>query len=52
MYADFLDLTLEDVGSRIEVTFTPVRNDGARGNPQSTVSDIIMPGRNFVFRFS
>ncbi|XP_057544940.1 187-kDa microtubule-associated protein AIR9 [Amaranthus tricolor] len=40
---DFLDLTLEDVASRIEVTFTPVRNDGARGNPQSTVSDIIMP---------
>ncbi|KAL2930498.1 hypothetical protein RDABS01_035908 [Bienertia sinuspersici] len=44
LYADdFLDIALDDVGCHIELIFTPVRNDGARGIPQSLVSDIIMP---------
>lgn len=40
---EFLDLALDDVGSCIEVNFTPVRNDGARGISQRIISDIIMP---------
>lgn len=40
---DSLDLTLDDVGSRIEIIFTPVRNDGVRGIPKSIISDVIMP---------
>nr|KYP38707.1 hypothetical protein KK1_040034 [Cajanus cajan] len=40
---DFLDLTLEDVGTCIEIIYTPVRKDGIRGNPKSIVSDLISP---------
>ncbi|KNA25666.1 hypothetical protein SOVF_002920 [Spinacia oleracea] len=40
---DFLDLALDDVGSRIEIIFAPVRSDGARGIPRSIISDIILP---------
>lgn len=40
---DFLDLTLEDVGARIEIIYTPVRKDGTKGSPKSIVSDLISP---------
>lgn len=39
-----LELTLADVDCRIEVTFTPVREDGLQGSPKSVSSDIILPG--------
>jgi len=45
MFAEMLNLALEDVGCRIEVIFTPVRRDGATGFPRSVISDVIMPGR-------
>lgn len=47
IFSEFLDLALDDVGSCIEVNFTPVRNDGARGISQRIISDIIMPGMLF-----
>uniref|UniRef100_A0A803N0W9 Uncharacterized protein n=1 Tax=Chenopodium quinoa TaxID=63459 RepID=A0A803N0W9_CHEQI len=40
---DYLDLTLDDVGSCIEIIFTPVRGDGIRGISQSIISDVIIP---------
>ncbi|KAH9610756.1 hypothetical protein KSS87_003287, partial [Heliosperma pusillum] len=40
---DCLVLALDDVGCCIEVTFTPVRNDGIIGIPKSVISDVIMP---------
>ncbi|KAI4312428.1 hypothetical protein MLD38_037238 [Melastoma candidum] len=40
---DFLDLSLDDVGTYIELTYNPVRNDGMRGTPKSLVSDIVAP---------
>ncbi|KAL0011814.1 hypothetical protein SO802_006922 [Lithocarpus litseifolius] len=42
-FADFLDLTLEDVGRCIELVYTPVRQDGMKGSPSSISSDIIAP---------
>ncbi|KAJ4976364.1 hypothetical protein NE237_001470 [Protea cynaroides] len=39
----FLDLTLEDVGRRVELVYTPVRRDGIKGIPRSIVSDEIVP---------
>ncbi|KAL5197898.1 hypothetical protein ABZP36_001410 [Zizania latifolia] len=39
-----LDLTLDDVGSRIELVFTPVRDDGLQGSPKNILSDTILPG--------
>lgn len=44
LLADFLDLTLEDVGRCIELVYTPVRQDGTKGSPRSILSDIIAPG--------
>ncbi|XP_047148992.1 187-kDa microtubule-associated protein AIR9 isoform X1 [Vigna umbellata] len=41
--ADFLDLTLEDVGACIEIIYTPVRKDGIKGSPKHIVSDLISP---------
>lgn len=41
---DFLDLTLEDVGERIELVYTPVRKDGLKGTPRSVMSNPIAPG--------
>ncbi|KAE8647759.1 187-kDa microtubule-associated protein AIR9 [Cucumis sativus] len=41
---EFLDLTLDDVGSHIELVYTPVRDDGMKGNPRSIISDAIAPG--------
>ncbi|XP_078162701.1 outer arm dynein light chain 1 protein isoform X2 [Carex rostrata] len=41
---EFLDLTLDYIGSQIELVFTPVRNDGQRGSPVSVISDVIIPG--------
>ncbi|KAJ6813130.1 187-kDa microtubule-associated protein AIR9 [Iris pallida] len=40
---DFLDLTLEDVGRRIELVYTPVRNDGLKGSPKKITSNIVAP---------
>ncbi|KAL9224400.1 hypothetical protein vseg_000436 [Gypsophila vaccaria] len=40
---DYLDLALDDVGCCIEITFTPVRNDGSQGIPKAIISDVIMP---------
>ncbi|KAJ6832033.1 187-kDa microtubule-associated protein AIR9 [Iris pallida] len=40
---DFIDLTLEDVGRRIEVVYTPVRSDGLRGSPKNIISSVIAP---------
>ncbi|KAG6695757.1 hypothetical protein I3842_09G113900 [Carya illinoinensis] len=42
-FADFLDLTLEDVGRCVELVYTAVRQDGMKGSPRSIVSDIIAP---------
>lgn len=41
---DFLDLTLEDVGERIELVYTPVRKDGLKGTPRRVISNPIAPG--------
>ncbi|XP_059596141.1 187-kDa microtubule-associated protein AIR9 isoform X2 [Vitis vinifera] len=41
---EFLNLTIEDVGKVIELVYTPVRNDGIRGNPRSVISEVIAPG--------
>lgn len=41
---DYLDLSIDDVGACIELVYTPVRKDGARGSPKSIISDIIVPG--------
>ncbi|XP_064970578.1 187-kDa microtubule-associated protein AIR9-like isoform X1 [Musa acuminata AAA Group] len=40
---DYLDLSIDDVGACIELVYTPVRKDGARGSPKSIISDIIVP---------
>lgn len=45
LLADFLDLTLEDVGACIEIIYTPVRKDGIKGIPKHIVSDLISPGK-------
>ncbi|KAH9288233.1 hypothetical protein KI387_032350, partial [Taxus chinensis] len=38
---EVLDLTCEDVGSRIELVFTPVRKDGSIGKSQRVISDVV-----------
>ncbi|KAL3612128.1 hypothetical protein D5086_003148, partial [Populus alba] len=40
---EFLDLTLKDVGKHIELVYTPIRKDGAKGSPQTILSDVIAP---------
>nr|DAD37235.1 TPA_asm: hypothetical protein HUJ06_007876 [Nelumbo nucifera] len=40
---DFLDLTLDDVGRRIELVYTPVRIDGMKGSPRSVLSEVVAP---------
>ncbi|PON54757.1 LRR domain containing protein [Parasponia andersonii] len=40
---EFLDLTLDDVGTCIELVYTPIRDDGMKGNPRSILSDVIAP---------
>lgn len=40
---EYLDLTVGDVGGRIELLYTPARIDGLRGTPVRAVSDIISP---------
>ncbi|RDX87861.1 187-kDa microtubule-associated protein, partial [Mucuna pruriens] len=40
---EFFDLTLEDVGARIKIIYTPVRKDGIKGSPKSILSDLISP---------
>ena len=44
LLADFVDLTLDDVGTCVELVYTPMRKDGMRGNPKSIQSDVIAPG--------
>lgn len=39
---EVLELSCEDVGSRIELIFTPVRKDGSVGTSQRVVSDVIL----------
>lgn len=41
---DTVTLTLEDVGCRIKLVYTPVRKDGVTGAPQTVVSDIVIDG--------
>ncbi|XP_031264195.1 187-kDa microtubule-associated protein AIR9 isoform X1 [Pistacia vera] len=41
---EFLDLTFDDVGRRIELVYSPVRKDGIKGSPKTIVSDVIAPG--------
>ncbi|WOL15331.1 microtubule-associated protein [Canna indica] len=40
---EYLDLTINDIGARIELIYTPVRKDGSRGSPKSIISDTILP---------
>lgn len=39
----FLDLTLDDVGTFIELVYTPVCKDGTKGSPKNVASNIISP---------
>ncbi|GJN10288.1 hypothetical protein PR202_ga28369 [Eleusine coracana subsp. coracana] len=39
-----LDLSLADVDCRIELVYTPVREDGMQGQPRRVISDTIVPG--------
>jgi len=48
MFAEFLDLTIEDVDRCIELVFTPVRNDGVRGSPKTIISNVIAPGKLII----
>ncbi|CAK9872005.1 unnamed protein product [Sphagnum jensenii] len=41
---DKLDLTSEDVGSRIKLVFTPIRKDGAAGDSQLVLSEEVVDG--------
>lgn len=45
-FAEFLDLTLDDVGWCIELVYTPIRNDGVTGSPVNLVSDAVTPGKH------
>ncbi|KAM6551906.1 hypothetical protein CsatB_001714 [Cannabis sativa] len=49
---EYLDLTLNDVGTCVELVYTPMRDDGMKGNPRSILSDVIAPadpvGRELV----
>ncbi|KAG5254640.1 187-kDa microtubule-associated protein [Salix suchowensis] len=40
---EFLDLTLEDAGKHIELVYTPIRKDDAKGSPHTILSDMIAP---------
>jgi hypothetical protein len=42
-----LDLDLADIDCRIELIYTPVREDGLQGSPRSVISDTILPGSCF-----
>lgn len=44
-FSEYLDLTIDDVGERIELVYTPVRKDGTTGTPKIIISDIIVPGK-------
>lgn len=44
----FLDLSLEDVGTSIELIYNPVRNGGLRGTPKSLMSDVVAPGMCYI----
>lgn len=41
---EILDLSSEDVGSKIELVFTPVRKDGSTGDSRSVFTDIVVDG--------
>ena len=49
-FAEFLDLTLSDVGCCIELVYTPIRKDGLRGASVSIISPVISPGIKFNLR--
>ena len=40
-------MTLKDVGKYIELVYTPIRKDGAKGSPQTILSDVIAPGESY-----
>ncbi|KAF6166111.1 hypothetical protein GIB67_023821 [Kingdonia uniflora] len=40
---DYLNLTVDDVGSCIELIYTPMRKDGVKGAPKHVVSEIVPP---------
>lgn len=42
--SNVLDLSSEDVGSRIELVFTPVRKDGSVGDSKSVLSEVVVDG--------
>ncbi|CAH9134676.1 unnamed protein product [Cuscuta epithymum] len=42
--SDFLNLTISDVESRIELIYTPIRKDGMKGSPKSIMSGPVEPG--------
>ena len=44
---EYLDLDLADVDCRIELVYTPIREDGLQGSPRSVISDTILPGSCF-----
>jgi hypothetical protein len=44
LIVDGLNLTLDDVGCRIKLVYTPVRKDGVTGAPKSVVSDVVEAG--------
>jgi hypothetical protein len=40
-------LTLKDVGKHIELVYTPIRKDGAKGSSQTILSNVIAPGESY-----
>ncbi|KAI8001985.1 187-kDa microtubule-associated protein AIR9 [Camellia lanceoleosa] len=40
---EFFDLTIEDVGRRVELVYTPVRKDGVKGTANSVMSSVVAP---------
>ena len=45
--AEFLDLTIDEVGDSVELVYTPVRADGLKGSPKTLVSRAVSPGECF-----
>ncbi|KZV48806.1 hypothetical protein F511_09227 [Dorcoceras hygrometricum] len=41
---EFLDLTLDDVGGCVELSYSPVRSDGLKGLTRKLVSSPVLPG--------
>jgi hypothetical protein len=50
-----MTLTLEDIGCRVRVAYTPVRGDGVQGDELTATTDIVVEGEtcsNSVGEFS